>query len=361
MLLVVRYFSWALIAAAFQVHAATTIVNSTQHADTFIAPAVIAVLGSNSFQIDYDPISASPSNIAVTLTHSSDTSYEFVSVASGLTANHAPYNILNASICQYTVANDLAFYPALLAQNAIYTIPIGGGVGSCGLLPNGTEPGVLISTATSTNSGDGATGWGTEFALSASYKGLNTTEDSWDSAALAGFYASMTDASQHPTWNFFDIKAAFRQTASNWSTGYNSATYGYGIFNYDLATAIGSTSSLYLQPPGMVISPHFGYAIVALIPYRQTRRTREVVYSVSAAYSFPIKNEFTTADITASGATLLYTSNGTDVEPTYTFMPTVNGSVTFIAFTTDGLGNYSRFESFSEQTVSLSVATSCIP
>lgn len=340
-------------------HATTAIVNSTQHADTFIAPAVIAVLGSNPFQVDYDPISASPADIAVTLNNSNDTSYGFVSVASGLTVNHAPYTVLNASICQYTVANDVSFYPTLLAQNAIYTIPVGGGPGGCGLLPDGTEPGVLISTATSTNSGDGATGWGIEFALSASYKGLNTTEDSWDSAAMAGFYAAFTN--QHPTWNFFDIKAAFRQTASNWSTGYDASVYGYGILDYDSATAITSTGSLYLQPPGMTVTPHFGYAIILLLPYRQTRRSHEVVYSVNPSYVFPVKNEYTFSDITASGGTLLYTSNGTDIEPMYTYMPVVNGNVSFIAFTTDGLGNYSSIQKFSTQTVALSVAASCIP
>lgn len=339
-------------------HAATSIVNSTQHADTFIAPAITAVLGSNPFQIDYDPIATTPSSIAATLTHSSDTSYGFISVVSGLTTNHAPYNVLNASICQYTVANDIAFYPTLLAQSAIYTIPVGAMSGSCGFLPVGTEPGVLISAVTSTNSGTGGSGWGVEFALSGNYKGLVTTEDSWDSAAMAGFYAAMSQ--QHSTWNFFDIKAAFRQTASNWSVGYNANTYGYGILDYDSATAIGSAGTLYLQPPGMSVATHLGYAIVTLVPFRQTRRTREVIY-VNPINTFPVKNEYTSADIAASGATLVYTSNGTDVEPSYAFIPVVNGTVTFVSFTTDGSGNYSRVESFSEVSTPLVVGTVCVP
>src|SRR5690242_7517262 len=75
---------------------AQNVVNNGQHADTFIAPAISAVLGTGAatVQVDYSPGSV--------LDHFTDPAYGFVNVASGLTVNHVPYRVINSSLCCYT-------------------------------------------------------------------------------------------------------------------------------------------------------------------------------------------------------------------------------------------------------------------
>jgi hypothetical protein len=281
------------------------------------------------------------------------------------TVNDAPYFAANLSMCCWStnasfnafVPMDQQLYSQLETQDAVLSISYG--FNGTNPRPLSTPPGVVTTTGSATNSGDGSTGGGIEFGLSVSYLGLDTTADSWISAEIAGFFLAMQY--QHPTWNMWDIKGALRQTSGNWSTGYNPSNYGYGDIAILAAMAVSAPSAVYLQGPLMAVQNNNNYATVTLYPFRQTRRTREVVYSVNASYSWPVKNEYTTADITASGGTLLYTSNGTDVSPVYTYVPAVSGTVTLVAFTTDGSGNYSRVESFSEQSETITVGTACVP
>lgn len=285
------------------------------------------------------------------------------------TVNHAPYFVANLSMCCWStngqfnlyVPMDVQLYSQLEPQGEVLSISYGGTGFGINPRPSTTPPGVVTTTGSASNSGDGGTGGGIEFGLSPSYLGLDTSEDSWVSAEIAGFILAMKY--QHSTWNVWDIKGALRQTASNWTTGYNPSSYGYGIISYASATAVSSPTAVYLQGPLMsIFNPTNTYATITLLPYRSTRRSHEIIVSVSAAYTWPIKNEYTAADIAASGATTLYTSNGTDVEPTYVYVPAVSGSITFAAFTTDGSGNYSRIESaFSEQTLTLATSTQCVP
>jgi len=344
----------ALVAAA-GAHAAPSVLNAGTHADTYIAPAINAAIGSghvdNPIYVDYDP--AGPSSV---LADSSNPSASLVSVASGLPANHATYQVLNASFCCFKPASDFANYVTLEGQSSVFAQPVAVGVG--GQLPSGTAPPVLMVTASSSNSSDGGTGWGVEFALSASYLGLNTSEDSWDSAAVAGFLAALEY--EHPTFNLFDVKGALRQTAGNWSTGYAYNAFGFGSIDFASANAVSSTSSIYLQGPGIAITNHGYYASITLYPFRQTRRAHEVVYSCTAGYSWPVKNEYALSDVTGGCGTLIYTSNGTDVTPTFTYAPVSSGTVTLIAFTTDGAGEYSRVEPYSPQSQSFLVGTACI-
>jgi hypothetical protein len=283
------------------------------------------------------------------------------------TVNNAPYEFSNLSLCCWStngaftqfVPMDAMLYASLETQGAIEAISYGGTAFGTNPRPISAFPGIVTTTGSATNSTDGGTGGGIEFGLSASYLGLNTGADSWISAELAGFYQAMQY--QHPTWNVWDIKGALRQTAGNWATGYNPAAYGFGNLAYSSATAIGSPAAVFLQGPGMAVVTSGGFATITLYPFRQTRRVNEQIYSVSAAYVWPVKNEYTTADITASGATLLYSSNGTDQEPTYTFPAAVIGTVTFVSFTLDGAGGFSRIEAaYSPISVFLAPFTTCV-
>lgn len=337
------------------VAAAPSVINATAHADTFIAPAINAALGpgkvDNPIFVDVD-LSANADTIIPDAINSGKT---YQSVASGNPVNHAPYAFINGSICCYKDNLDIQNYATLVTQNTLYMRPIA--VSASGPLPAKTPPPLTYVPASSPNSGNGGTGWGVEFGLSAGYKGLDTTEDSWVSAEVAGFFAALQF--NHPTWNFFDLKAAFRQTASQWSSGYSPTQFGFGFLNWDSANAIASTSSLFLQGPRLSINNQGFYATITLYPFKQTRRTVELLYSVSASYVWPIKDEYVAADIAASGATLLFTSNGTDVTPQYTFVPSATGTVTFVAFTADGAGHYSRIESYSPMSASLLAGTAC--
>lgn len=336
-------------------HAAPAVLVGGTHADTFVAPAVTATSGAGSVpNIDYDQTNLGPSNL---IPNSANTGYAFKSVASGATVNHAPYAVISASYCCYMASYDLTYYASLQGIQGIFSSPLAIKVG--GALPLGTPPPVSFISSSSQNSTNGGSGWGIEFGLSASYLGLNTSEDSWVTAQLAGFAAALKV--NHPTWNWFDIKAALRQTGGQWATGYNFSAFGYGFVNWPAANSLTGTGPgvMWLQPPGMYVTNNGFYAAITLLPFRQTRRVNEQIYSVSAAYSWPVKNEYTASDIAASGATLLYTSNGTDMTPVFNFVASVTGSITFVAFTLDGAGEFSRVEAFSKVTQALTVGSMC--
>jgi hypothetical protein len=208
-----------------------------------------------------------------------------------------------------------------------------------------------MAVSSSPNSGNGGTGPGIEFALSASYKGLDTSADSWVSAEMAGLLGALRFG--HPTWTWFDIKGALRQTAANWPSGYNAAFFGYGTIDWDGANAVASTNAIFLQPPVLLATlVSKTQILVTVYPFRQTRRAYEVVYVVPANYSWPLKNEYTLSDIVASGATQVFSSQGsTAVTPSGVANLVIQpGTYQLMAFTTDGLGNYSRVESFSAVT-----------
>jgi len=335
--------------------ASPSVLNATAHADTFIAPAVNAVLGTGHIDgpifIDYAPTSDSNAIVA----QSSNGAGAYRSVATDAPSNHATYQAINASLCCYNQLADQGNYLALQTQGTVYTQPPAVRIG--GQLPAGTPPPVVMVSTSSPNSADGGTTWGLEFALSVNYKGLNTSEDSWDSAGMAGLLLALQF--NHPTFNWFDIKAALRITAANWATGYNHLFFGYGTVDWDSANAITDANTIYLQPPGLKVTNNGYYATLTLYPYRQFRRDHEVIYSVNPAYVWPVKNEYTAADIAASGATLLFTGTSGPAEPSFIYVPAASGSITFIAFSTDGVGGFSREEEFSPVTISLTVGSSC--
>lgn len=344
--------------AACSAEASTAVIQSGTHADTFIAPAINAALGPG--HVDTDIFVDTTGSIGSSYTTLSgqmlNTMAGYQSVASGATVNHAPYPVAGLSACGWSPANELIVYSEFQSNAQVFAWAYG--EIACGDdHPSSSAPGVVVATASAPNSSNGGSGPGIEFGFSANYLGLNTSEDSWITAELAGFLIALEF--QHPTWNPFDIKAALRITAGNWTTGYSATHFGYGSINYSAATALSTPSTFYLQPPGVVVQNNGYYAIVTLMPFRQVRRDHELIYSVSASYVWPVKNEYTATDIAASGATLLYTGNSTDATPQYTFVPAASGTATLIAFTTDGSGHFSRAESFSDIPVTLTIGTMC--
>lgn len=320
-------------------------VNGTQ-AVNIVAPgalgSTIFMDATNTSQIDGFLSYAD----AITATQDTGRS-NFRSVDYSGPVNNAPYTLLTQSSTGYTISLDTTWYSTLLSLGVLYNTAY---VAVPASAP-GTPPPVTFAVIASTSFPAGA-GWGVEFTIANGYKSLpDTVSTSGVTSDFAGFFAALK--LNHPTWNWQDIKAAVRQTSSNWATGYNPTTYGYGTLDYDSANALNSTSSLYLQPPVMqASSPGTNRFTLTLYPYRQTRRDHEVVYLIPTDYHWPIKNEYVTADITASGGTLIYTSNGTDIIPTATVTASVPpGHYNLIAFTADNLGNFSRVEAFSPTAV----------
>lgn len=321
--------------------AAPNVLNLGSHAETFVAPAINAVLGpgvvDSSIYVDYDT-----NGLLADLQQPSTSTR---SVATDVQVSHIPYGVANSSFCcSAGELDDALYYQTLYNSNAILASPTAFGVRAAP--PAGTAPPTYNTAVSSTNSTNGGTDWGIEFGLTASYLGLDTSEDSWDSAAMAGFLAALRY--EHPAWNWFDIKAALRQTASRWSAGYSHTAYGYGFVDWRAANAIAAPGALYLQPPGLSMTMTDTTAQITLYPFRQARRSYEVIYAVNSAYVWPVgRNELLSADLAAAGATLLYNSNGTDVIPTVAIARPTTSPLWIVAFTTDGAGHFSRVEEFS--------------
>ena len=354
----------ALVAPAFA-STVTVAINSAHGASYLLADFEIlkpsVTVGTEALidrsVCDPDSTSFDPSFVSDA---TSNASFEFFSVLDGNDCgpppinvqNNVPYQVLNQSFADPPTED--VNYSTLEEYDSALSLPF---LGACTENTACRQPGIysVNSTAPELNY---TSGYSIEFELSNGYLGFNTTAPSWVTAGLSAIYAALRY--DHPSWTVPDVTAALRQTAANWASGYSLSNFGYGIIDWASADAITSTADLYLQPPVVNVPENYGYyAQIVLYPFRQTRRAYEVVYSVNPNYSWPLKNEYTTSDITASGGTLLYTSNGTDVTPTFTYFAGASGTLTLIAFTTDGEGNYSRVESFSKITIPLEVRTAC--
>jgi hypothetical protein len=299
---------------------------------------------------------------ATMIADTQNTSLANINVASAqYPVNHAPYTLVNNSFAGYSFTG--FGDPATYIQLNAYGVLMSWAFVAAG--PSGTPPPITSVTVTATSGPASLPGanWGLEFGLVNNYKGFDTSAPSWVTAAMTAILAAMRV--DHASWSWFEIIAALRQTASNWTTGWNADQFGYGAIDYDSATALSSPAALYLQPPILQMTNTGTDARVTLYPFRTARRAYEVVYLVPGTYTFPIKNELTTADIAAlvaAGGQLVFTGNGTDVIPSGsgTFTPTLGVVYTMVAFTTDGAGAYSRVEAWSRQGTITIPGSGCI-
>lgn len=343
--------------AAAPCGAAVNILSNTNHIVSNAYNTVTTLGVSGSVNVDYTaactsscPFLGAPIIIGQS-TNTGQAQIQYPSLVSTGTPNgHVPYKVINQSSTGYTVAGwDWPNYSTLIGNDQIYVMAYCGGGGD---VTTPTAFSTILPHGYKAKVGNGC-GYakGIEFSMTLGYFGLDTSSASSTTENLSGFMAAMRV--NHSTWKWGDIKGALRQTGSNWSTGYNmnnAGALGFGDIDYTSATGIGSTASIFLQGPGLSIALiNTNTAQITLYPFITTRRVNEQVYSVSSSYVWPLKNEYTTTDITASGATLLFSSNGTDVTPTFNYSPLTSGTITFVAFTLDGAGGFSRVENYSEQ------------
>lgn len=209
--------------------------------------------------------------------------------------------------------------------------------------PQDTPPPAAFVTV---NKIGGATGGGIEFGVPANYmsKGKSDTP-SGVTAQLAGLMASLKFL--HPTWNWFDIKAALRSTATNFSSGYDPLNYGYGIIDFQAANQLSRAENLPLFAPSVITRILPDERIVFQInPFKQTRRFTEVLFRFRSRPAEKMK-ELSLSEIVAMGGEYMY-SNYLRADPyAFAFTVTEDGKPYYAWFTQDYNGRYSRLESYS--------------
>lgn len=353
-----------MVAATSAVAAPNLLFNSNHAASHACLDAVLPGAANSTVFVDMTQIGTAPATIyedgsgsAMSIVRAATvaTANTWFQVGTNTAINNHPYGVVSSSWSDTMQADDYDTYATALANGVL---------SNWAYVPNspwGADAQPPIAGANSDYCTNGTSGYGAEFCLnqsfSVAYPGCDTSTPSSATSSVSQILAALKQ--QHSGFNWFDVKAAVRQTAANWPT-YSPTTYGYGAINYAAANALVATASLFLQPPGMYVTNNGYYLRISLLPYRQTRRIAEVVYAVSAAYTWPAKNEYTTTDLAASGGTLIYTSNGTDVVPVFTYVPAASGTVKLMAFTADGNGNYSAAQQYTANSQSVLVGTACL-
>jgi len=193
----------------------------------------------------------------------------------------------------------------------------------------------------------GKTGGGIEFGVAVDYmngKGQSITP-SGVTAQLAGLMACLKYL--HPSWNWFDIKAALRSTAANYATGYNHLKYGYGAIDYRAANALPDAAKLPLFAPAAVIRGENGDRLVFSVnPFKQSRRFTEVLFRF-ASRPAPTMKELTLAEITEMGGQYLFSSYLSTNADLYAYRMTKDETSYLVWFTQGTDGKFSRIEPYS--------------
>jgi len=193
----------------------------------------------------------------------------------------------------------------------------------------------------------GSTGGGIEFGIPSNYmhgKGQSGTP-SGVTAQLAGLMACLKY--RHPSWNWFDVKAALRMTASNYPIGYDTHKYGYGAINFEEATALINEAQLALFAPAAIILGQTGDRVFFKInPFKQSRRFTDVVFKFTKRPN-PTQKELTLEEITAMGGRFLFSSYLYKDASIYTYQATGAETAYLVWFTQDVSLKFSRIESYA--------------
>jgi len=210
--------------------------------------------------------------------------------------------------------------------------------------PSNAPPPAVFSTV---NMIGGTSGGGIEFGVPIDYmngKGKGSTP-SGVTAQLAGLMASLKY--RHPSWNWFDVKAALRGTAANYATGYDAHKYGYGAINFKRADDLASPAQLELFAPAAVIFGRQGDQVLFRInPFQQSRRCGDVLFKFPTKPT-PTLKEVTLEEITAMGGKFLYSSYLDRDTNTYVYRMTKGETTYLVWFTQDSSSKFSRIEPYS--------------
>jgi len=263
---------------------------------------------------------------------SSDTRYDESGVA---VSSQAPYHLFTTSSTGYG-GDSITTYNLTDTYDYAFNFPIT-------VSTNSPPPAFHIAP--------GGGGW-------ASFSGVEWTTDPnvFPASSLSGLAADNAGILavlryQHPTWNWFDVKAALRQSGTNWDTGYDDTDYGFGIVSYATTTAYADNEIL-LQPPvaSAVLSGYVNQITFTLYPFKQTRRVKEVLFQFASDPGFQA-NELTLSDITALGGTKITEYTATTATSTLNpvFVAVSNGYFAWLTAdnTDDNSANFSRIDTYS--------------
>jgi hypothetical protein len=193
----------------------------------------------------------------------------------------------------------------------------------------------------------GLTGDGVEFGVPTDYmngKGQSTTP-SGVTAQLAGLIASLKYL--HQEWNWFDIKAALRGTASNYTKGYDPQKYGYGTVDFHAANALKESSKLPLFAPAAIVRRQRDNQVDFFVnSFMQSRRQMDVLFKFSLPPSVTLK-ELSLADITGMGGQQLFIGDLSTTSNFISYRVHHDEKVYFVWFTKDEDGMFSRIEPYS--------------
>jgi len=317
-------------------NAVIKILSNSRHAFSNITSTIDTLLGSGHIGVD---IIVHSTNLTSGYTSCCspvfNTSAIYYDEAGVGVASQAPYQIYTSSFdtglgdttTQYNQYDGIDFM-----HNLAFTTS-----------PN-TIPPVFITAP-------GGNGWasspGVEWTLDGSEFSVGTTLSSL-TAANAGMMTVIRH--NNPTWNWFDVKAALRQTGTNWATGYNTTDYGFGVVSYASSTAL-TDNEILLQPPSVATSTSsLGQLQFIVYPFKQTRRVKEVLFQFSSTTPPTFQsNELTLAEIQTLGGTKV----GEYTKTTATIANPVFSAVTdkyYVWLTADNsddsLANFSRIETY---------------
>lgn len=210
--------------------------------------------------------------------------------------------------------------------------------------PPGVPPPAVFVTV---NLCGGKTGDGIEFGITKGYMSGRGQSDSPSgvTAQLAGLMASIKHT--HPEWNWFDVKAALRATAANFSNGYNPHASGYGCINYRAANALTDAGLFPLFPPASVMrtTPN-NTVIFAVNSFKQTRRVTDALFKFRMR-PFPKLKDLSLDELTALGGQLLYTGDRSEANNLLALQVANNEPTYFVWLSKDSKGMYSRIEPYS--------------
>jgi hypothetical protein len=151
----------------------------------------------------------------------------------------------------------------------------------------------------------------------------------------------------HPDWNWFDIKAALRSTASNFSSGYDPQKSGYGAVDYRMANSLTDAARFPLFPPAALMRIAKNNAVVfAINSFKQSRRAVDALFAFSVR-PVPTRKELSLDELTAMGGHLLFTGDLSETTNTFALQLASNEQAYFVWLTKDAKWRYSRIEPYS--------------
>lgn len=248
--------------------------------------------------------------------------------------------IVSSSFSGWNYLYDTACYPGLVGKGVTHVYAY---VPRTPQPPQAPPPATFVTV----NRIGGVSGGGIEFGVTDDYmKGKGDGRSpSGVTAQLAGLMACLKY--RHPDWNWFDVKAALRATASNFETGYDMHTYGYGTIDYRAADSIGRLEQLPLFSPATVVIAQKGNLIVFRInAFRQSRRFTDVLFRFTSRPT-TTRKEMTLNNIMEIGGSLVCSSYLARDDSSYIYNLSPGENPYFVWFTRDLAGNYSRIEPYS--------------